>query len=132
MPSREQDDKPILRATRKRALSVAFASVVVFAVAVVSFLPGRDKHRLHTSGRFHSLGHLLVFSVVGFVLARTTHSRRTRIILFIGALMLGLAIEWGEHLVFKSPLEWKDVLVDGFGVVCGTLLAAIITLPEPV
>ena len=117
------------KAPQKKGISIAFASAVVAAVAAVSFLPGNDKHRLHTSGRYHSWGHLLAFSVVAFVVARTTYSRSARILLFAGSLVLGLAIEYGEHKVYGNSLEWKDVLVDGLGVVCGTLLA-IVTQPQ--
>lgn len=113
---------------KNQGTSIAFASAVVAAVAAVSFLPGHDKHRLHTSGRYHSWGHLLAFCAVSFVVARTTHSRSARILLFAGSLVLGLAIEYGEHAVYHNSLEWKDVLVDSLGVVCGTLLA-IVTQP---
>ena len=114
---------------KNQGTSIAFASAVVAALAAVSFLPGNDKHRLHTSGRYHSWGHLLAFSVVAFVVARTTHSRSARVLLFAGSLVFGLAIEYGEHKIFGNSLEWKDVLVDGLGVVCGTLLA-IVTQPQ--
>ncbi len=112
------------RIARKRnALSVALAVVVVAGIAVVSFLPSHDKRVLHTSGRLHSWGHLLAFTIVGYVAGRASSTRRTRILVFFGALIFGFALEIGEHVVFGSGLEWKDVLVDAFGVVAGTLLA---------
>lgn len=114
---------------RKSLVSIALASAVIGAVALVSFLPGDDKHRLHTSGRFHSWGHLLAFSAIAFGVARTTRSSWVRALFFIGSMLLGLAIEYGEHAVYRNPLEWKDVLVDGLGVACGTLLA-IATQPR--
>ena len=109
----------------ERLISVVFASAVVAAVAFVSFLPGGDKHRLHTSGRFHSWGHFLAFAGISFGLARTTRSFGGRTVFFIVSLVLGFAIEYGEHVVYQNPLEWKDVLVDGLGVVCGALLAIV-------
>ncbi len=108
---------------RRSTISIALACVVVAAVAIVSFLPGADKRVLHTSGRLHSWGHLTVFAVVGYVAGRTSSSRKTRVLVFLGALIFVLGIEFGEHLVFHNPLEWKDVLVDGLGVVAGTLFA---------
>jgi hypothetical protein len=83
---------------------------------------------LHTRGRFHSWGHLIVFFLVAYILARTTQSLRGRILIFLGSLVLGFGIEAGERLVFGSHMEWKDVLVDAAGVIGGTLLA-IFTAP---
>ncbi len=109
---------------RERSVSIALACVVVAAVAIVSFLPGGDKRRLHTVGRFHSWGHLLIFAFVAFIVARTTRSSRVRTVLFLASLALGFGIEYGEHTIFGNPVEWKDVLVDSLGVVGGTLTAA--------
>ena len=86
-------------------------------------MPGKGKYLLHTTGRFHSRGHLLAFLVVSFVVARVWHSRNAKVLLFFGAILFGLATEFGEHLLYHSPMEWKDVLVDTLGVCCGTLLA---------
>jgi len=108
---------------KRSTIPAALAFVVVAAIAIVSFLPGSDKRALHTSGRLHSLGHLVAFSVVGYVAGRISLSLRVRVLVFLGALIFGLGIEIGEHLVFHGGLEWKDVLVDAVGVVCGTLFA---------
>jgi hypothetical protein len=123
----KEESKPVRKSGGERAVSIAFASTVILAVAIVSFLPGNDKHLLHTRGRYHSWGHLLAFSVIGFGVARLAHTLRGRVLLLIGSLFLGLAIEYGEHLVFGNPLEWKDVVADGLGVMCGTLLAILIS-----
>jgi drug/metabolite transporter (DMT)-like permease len=112
---------------RRKNTSLWLAVVVAFAVLAVSFLPVADKRKLHSGGRLHSWGHLVVFSVVGFVAARTAHSLWARIAVFAGAIVFGLGIEVGEHLVFGNVLEWKDVLVDALGVIAGTLLAIVFT-----
>jgi ethanolamine transporter EutH len=109
---------------RQKASSFVLAVVVASAVAIVSFLPGRDKRALHSQGRFHAWGHLVVFSVVGYVAASVAQSRRARVLAFCAALVFGAAIEVGEHLVFGNSLERKDILVDALGVIAGTLLAA--------
>ncbi|WP_263353476.1 hypothetical protein [Acidicapsa acidisoli] len=110
-------------ARNRRTISAIIAAVVVAAVLIVSFLPGADKRALHSEGRLHSLGHFVAFSVVGYVAGRTSHSLWVRVLVFFGALIFGFGIEIGEHLIFHSGLEWKDVLVDAVGVVCGTLFA---------
>ena len=109
---------------RKRAIFAALACVVVLAVTILSFLPGREKHALHTTGRFHSFGHLLAFSIVALLAVRISRSVLVRILVFIGSLLFGFGIESAEHL-----LEWKDVLVDAFGVIGGTLIG-LLTAPK--
>jgi hypothetical protein len=112
-------------APRRKNASIALACVVAAAVAIVSFLPQHEKKALHSHGRFHSWGHLIVFSVVGYLAARAANSRRGRVLFFCMAIIFGTAIEIGEHFAFHSPLERKDILVDALGVVAGTLLASV-------
>lgn len=113
-----------------RVTAVALTALVILGVVIVSFLPGRDKLRLHTMGRYHSWGHLIAFAVVGYVAARVGQSERLRIALFVAVILFGLGIEFGEHLVFHSMMEWKDVLVDTFGAGCGTLLVSLTSRRE--
>jgi hypothetical protein len=117
------------RLSARRSIFTALTCLVVAAVAVLSFLPGEDKHVLHTRGRFHSWGHLLAFATVAFFMAGTTRTMRGRVLFFIVALVFGFGIEIGEHFLFQSALEWKDVLVDALGVICGTV-AAMVSAPS--
>jgi hypothetical protein len=38
---------------------------------------------------------------------------------------LGLGIEFAQHLVFHSPMEWRDVLLDAAGIIGGTLIGIL-------
>jgi uncharacterized protein YfiM (DUF2279 family) len=107
---------------------LALASLMIPGMAVLSFFPD-GKKVLHTHGRYHSWGHLLGFAVIAFVLVRAGRSDRQRRWFFITAMVMGFLIEVGEHLVFHSHLEWKDVFMDVTGAVAGTL-AALATLGE--
>jgi len=104
---------------------LALRCVFVTLIVVVSFLPLTDKHALHTTGRFHPLGHLLTFAAIGFVAVMTPKSFRVRILFILGALVLGFGIEFCEHLIFQGAVEWRDVLMDGIGVFGGILLALV-------
>ena len=92
---------------------------------MLSLLPSGDKSALHTRGRFHSLGHFLIFGLVAYVAGRTTRSIQTRILLFGGVVLFGFGVELAEHLTYKAALEWTDVLVDFVGVLVGTLIAFV-------
>ena len=111
---------------------MVFAGLVVLAALVISFLPSEDKHALHTRGHYHSWGHLIVFGVVAFVVARASRTVMARILLFLGSIVFGFAIEYAEHVAFKGSIEWKDVVVDTLGVLLGTVLAVFTALVEPV
>jgi VanZ family protein len=102
---------------------LAIAWIVFPATIVLSLLPIEDKSALHTRGRFHSLGHLLIFGLLAYVAAKTTRSMRTRILLFAGVVLFGFVVELVEHLLYGTAMEWKDVLVDALGVTVGTVLA---------
>ena len=108
---------------RSAPFFLALAALMVPAIGLLSFLPGDEKRLLHTRGRYHSWGHLLAFAVIGFVLVRAGRSERQRGWFLAAAILLGFAIEGGEHLVFSSYLEWKDIFVDVTGAVGGALLA---------
>jgi hypothetical protein len=113
---------PIRSLNKERAFFIAVSCIVFPAVVVLSLLPDGDKSALHTRGRFHSLGHFLVFGFVAYVAGRTSRSVRVRILLFVGVVLFGFGVELVEHLTYLAALEWKDVWVDAAGVIVGTLI----------
>jgi VanZ family protein len=115
----------IRNSNKERLLFKALACVGFPAIIVLSLMPNGDKTALHTKGRFHSLGHFLIFGFVAYVAGRTTRSVWTRIFLFIAAGLFGFGVELAEHLLYKTALEWKDVLVDFAGAFVGTLIAFV-------
>lgn len=100
-------------------LTCVWIALVVF----LSFLPVPYKEELHTHGRFHFLGHGLVFFVTGFLLMNVTSSLRNRLLLLIFALVFGFSIELAQHLAFQIGFERRDVLTDSVGILCGILIA---------
>ena len=99
------------------------AVLVVAAIGVLSFLPIEDKRVLHTKGRFHEWGHLFAFMAVAFVLLAAAKTWPARLLLFAGALLFGLGIEYGQHRVYGMPAETMDMIVDATGVILGSILA---------
>ncbi len=101
---------------------------MISGIGTLSFFT-QGKKMLHTHGQYHSWLHLAAFGVIGFMLVRGGRNDMQRRWFFIAAMVMGFAIEVGEHLVFHSRLEWKDVFMDVTGAVGGTL-AALATLGE--
>jgi hypothetical protein len=113
----------------KQAFVGGLACIAGLALTILSFLPGKDKHALHTTGRFHSLGHFLAFGIVALLSIRASRSLLIRILVFICSLLFGFGIELAEHLVYHNLLEWKDVSFDALGVIGGTLIG-LLTAPR--
>jgi hypothetical protein len=114
---------PIRNSTKERVFFIAAACIAFLAIVVLSMLPIGDKSALHTRGRFHSLGHFLIFGLFAYAAGRTSRSVQTRIFLFVSVVLFGFGVELAEHLTYLAALEWKDVLVDSAGVIVGTLIA---------
>jgi hypothetical protein len=98
-----------------RLLTAAWTALVL----ILSFLPYRQKHRLHTGGALHAWGHLLAFAVLMYLAAGSVGSWRRRGWLVLAVLLLGAGVELVEHLVFGAPIEWIDIGVDAAGVALG-------------
>lgn len=128
--STNQLSPQIRKSNQQRNIFLILACLVVPGIALFSFLPSHEKGMLHTRGRFHSWGHLVVFVAISYVVARTSRSLTGRILLFLCSLVLGFTIEAGERLIYKNHMEWKDVLIDAAGAIVGTLLAILTAPPE--
>ena len=108
---------------QKRRLAVIFAGVAALVgLVVLSFLDLQIKQRLHTRGRFHSLGHFCVFAFVEILLAMGVRARSTRLIGASALAILGCVIEIAQYIIYGQPLETLDMQVDALGVIVGLLL----------
>ena len=109
-----------------RELLPPLAVLSCFAVALLialSFLPLHDKLLLHTRGKYHFWAHGLAFALLACACISLVRARGARLIFFFGFILLGVGIEWGQHLLYHEPLERTDILTDTAGVVMGAVLA---------
>ena len=111
---------------RRNGSLIALAGAAIASLTVLSFLPLKDKLVLHTKGRLHFWGHGIIFGVIAFLVISVGASRKTRLTLFAGLLLLGWGIEYMQHVVNREALERSDVLVDFAGVCLGSLLARLV------
>lgn len=93
------------------------------AIAVISSLPTQDKFVLHTQGRLHPWLHVLAFGVLTFALVSSVKSSSLRVVIVMLMLTFGWGTEFVEHLRDKWPVETRDVLLDGVGVLLGAVVA---------
>ncbi len=107
---------------KSRLPQIALACAWVLLVVAASFLPYHLKQDLHTKGRLHLWYHMLAFGIGALLLANAAWSRSAQITFLITALFMGWLLEFGQHAIYGTQLEIDDILMDGFGLMLGTLL----------
>jgi VanZ family protein len=112
------------RAARWRALILVLWAVLMCCVVVGSLAPGASSlmvaiGRLHVWDKLQHFGAYLVLSllpVIGF------RDRRRGLMAGLSMFLLGVLMEAGQHFSPGRAVELGDVVANGVGVGCGTLL----------
>jgi VanZ family protein len=110
--------------TNKRAVILAFWAVLICCVVVGSLLPAASPvmvavGRLHVSDKvLHFCAYLALslLPVIGF------RDRRRGLMAGLSMFLLGILMEAGQHFSPGRAVELGDVIANGAGVSCGTLL----------
>ena len=112
------------RGARRRALILVLWAVLICCVVVGSLAPGASSRmvaigRLHVWDKLQHFGAYLVLSllpVIGF------RDRRRGLMAGLSMFLLGVLMEAGQHFSPGRAVELGDVIANGVGVSCGTLL----------
>ena len=113
------------RAARWRAPILVLWAVLICCVVVGSLAPASSSlmvavGRLHVWDKLQHFGAYLVLSflpVIGF------RDRRRGLMAGLSMFVLGILMEAGQHFSPGRAVELGDVVANGVGVSCGTLLA---------
>ena len=108
----------------KRIVLMAFSVVLICCVVIGSLLPAASPvmvaiSRLHIWDKLQHFGAYLALTflpVVGF------RDRRRGLMPGLSMFLLGVLMEAGQHFSPGRSVELGDVLANGVGVSCGTLL----------
>jgi hypothetical protein len=106
---------------------VVFASWIAL-MAGLSIAPDRIKRRLHTTGHFHYLGHVVIFAITAAVVTCTAKTLRSRVLRAGCIVAFGITLESAEVIAYHGWFEKRDLLADVAGVFLGLLLTC--TLPN--
>jgi hypothetical protein len=114
----------MLREQIKHAVLMALWAVLICCVIVGSLLPAASPvmvaiGRLHIWDKLQHFGAYLVLSflpVIGF------RNKRRGIVAGLSMFALGALLEAGQHFSPGRAVELGDVVANGVGVSCGTLL----------
>lgn len=110
---------------RRRVLYGVTGVLWVGALSVLSFLPSKDKHALHTHGRLHSPGHFAAFFVTAIVLLRIARTPAMRGVMLGVLVLLALGFEFGQSVLDGYGVEWHDVAFDLLGATLGAVAYAL-------
>ena len=99
---------------------------VMFAIWILlltglSITPDWFKRRLHTTGHFHYLGHIVMFAVTAAAVTCSTVKLRSKVLRAGCVLAFGIAIESAEAIAYHGWFEKRDLLADVAGVAAGLL-----------
>jgi len=114
----------MLREPSKHTALLAVWAVLICCVVVGSLLPAASPvmvaiGRLHVWDKLQHFGAYLVLSflpVIGF------RDRRRGLMAGLSMFLLGVLMEAGQHFSPGRAVELGDVVANGVGVGCGTLL----------
>ena len=87
----------------------------IAALVVLSLQPLRP-HRLITRPAGHFVLHILLFGSAAVVPLLLSRNRRQQAVRALCLFCLASAIEFCQALIYVKHMEWKDVEIDGFGI----------------
>ena len=71
---------------------------------------------------YHRELHWLAFAGAAFLVLLLSRNRRQEIRSAIGAFLLGLSLECVQHLIYRHPMEWRDVRDDTLAILAAFAL----------
>lgn len=105
-----------------------FTGIWLIALATISLAPIKLKFELHTLGRMHYLGHWLIFLITAMLFCWGASGTVVKLRRCLGAVCLGILLEWLERVIYHNAYEWKDVLTDSAGVLAALVLMLGVSL----
>ena len=113
--------EPWLKPLRRRRTWLGMWWLAIATVIVACLLPGSDLPKLPVSDK---LEHALAFLLLAASAVQLFRRGRPLLVIGLGLLALGVAIELAQHLFTTSrAMEPADVLADGIGIVLGLATA---------
>lgn len=114
---------------KKRARIILCITLAWLLLLIVGSLqparlgPGMALHRgNHPGVAVHRGIHWLAFAGTALLLLLLSRNRRQEICSAIGTFLLGLSLEYLQHLIYRKPMEWRDVADDILAVLAAFAL----------
>ncbi len=104
------------------------ARLWILALVVGSLQPARPAPVVG----LHRGIHWLAFAGVALLLLLLSHTRRQEIRGILATCLLGLSLEYLQHLMYHNAMEWRDVRDDTFAIVGAYAIFRSIRICKPV
>ena len=114
----------MLREPSKRTALLAVWAVLIGCVVIGSLLPAANPVMVAV-GRLHindKVQHFCAYFALSFLPVIGFRDRRRGLMAGISMFLLGVLMEAGQHFSPGRAVELGDVVANGVGVSCGTLL----------
>ena len=110
------------------------AALYIICLVVLSLYPSSRRVALRAPSRMlvgktgasrvkrvlrHRLFHVVSFAGIALFLVLIARTPGQKIYATLGVIALGCAIEYAQHLIFRSRLEWWDMRDDALGAIMG-------------
>ncbi len=107
--------------------AAAIYGVLLFCAAAALSQVGPVRTWLHSTGPLHAWYHVALFAALGALAVRVSMRPLPRLGWLAAAMLVGLAMEYGECFRDGYPLEWVDVWTDCGGVLLGGAVGWLLT-----
>jgi hypothetical protein len=102
------------------------AWLLVIGVTIGSLQPARPR----LVRTYHDPIHVLAFGAIAFLFFRVSPNRRRRLLRALAIFLLGLSLEFFQHIFYRGPMEWLDVCADGASILISLALCDLIWTPS--
>lgn len=109
----------------KQRLTNLMRCALVVALGILSFSKENAKVRMHTTGHYHLVGHILAFGFVELLIVKNARSMTSRLAWTGGMVLFGCSVEILQHLVYRQPIEFNDICADVLGIMLGLMTSLI-------
>ena len=123
-PSTKATNHPYPKTVTTRP-TLLLAILLTLAIFTLAALPTATKHALHIQGSLHPYLHLFAFTLLAYLLLRSTNALPLKLTFAAALILFGYATEAYESHKDGWPIEQKDVQTDTAGVLLGSALSLL-------
>jgi VanZ family protein len=100
----------------------------MLVLTIGSLQPERPTHE-HNA--LHRLFHFACFGILATLSRLVLKNQRSLLFIILACVILGVGLEFGQHLIYRIGIEWDDVRDDAIGAVAGAVVGSWLLTRRP-